>query len=66
MDSELKNVGSSFRFTLLAIKTIKDQNENKGIIECPKCKGELHFTRAFSNGHIWGKCKTENCLSWAT
>ncbi len=36
----------------------------QGVIECPLCKGKLHYTVAACNGHIWGKCETENCLSW--
>jgi len=35
-----------------------------GSIECPKCKGELHYSIAGGNHHIWGRCKTEGCLSW--
>lgn len=48
-----------------ALKIIKDLKENQGIIECPRCKGRLNYTRAESNGHVWGNCKTENCLNWA-
>jgi hypothetical protein len=49
---------------LLALSEIKKHKENQGIIECPKCKGKLHFTRAKINGHVWGKCETDDCLSW--
>ncbi len=35
-----------------------------GIIECPACEGELHYSVSGGNHHIWGKCKTEGCLSW--
>lgn len=34
------------------------------IIECPKCKGKLHLTQSAYNGHVWGKCETEGCVSW--
>jgi hypothetical protein len=34
-----------------------------GVIECPKCSNSLHWTRA-SNGHVWGKCKTDKCMGW--
>lgn len=35
-----------------------------GVIECPKCKGRLHYSRAASNGHVWGKCDTPHCIAW--
>ena len=46
-----------------ALVIIGELKEDQGKIKCPKCEGELHYTRA-KNGHVWGKCKTENCLSW--
>ena len=36
----------------------------QGVIECPVCKGNLHLSQAASNGHVWGKCETEGCVSW--
>jgi len=47
-----------------AFSLIAKQEGNRGKIECPKCEGDLHWSRASLNGHVWGKCKTENCLSW--
>ncbi len=35
-----------------------------GIVECPKCKGKLHYNVASLNGHVWGKCETKDCLAW--
>ncbi len=55
---------SNIKHILEAYKIITPLKENRGKIECPKCKGELNYSRAKSNGHVWGKCKTENCLSW--
>ena len=56
------------------IQLIKDQtgaklNEpgnkgSRGIVICPKCNGDLMYTVASSNGHIWGKCKTKDCIQW--
>lgn len=34
------------------------------VIECPACKGKLHLSQAASNGHVWGKCETDGCVSW--
>lgn len=32
-------------------------------IPCPVCKGDLVYSVA-SNGHMWGKCRTEGCVEW--
>jgi hypothetical protein len=34
------------------------------VIECPACGGRLHLSQAASNGHVWGKCETADCVSW--
>lgn len=34
------------------------------VIDCPACGGRLHLSQAASNGHVWGKCETEDCVSW--
>ena len=36
----------------------------KGVEECPVCKGKLHMTHSAYNGHVWGKCETDDCLAW--
>ena len=53
-----------FKNMLSALKTIKEKKEPAGKITCPECGGNLHYTKASSNGHIWGKCQTEGCLAW--
>jgi hypothetical protein len=63
-DEEKKEVGSGFKNILEALKLIAKETGNQGKIKCPKCSNDLHWTRASSNKHVWGKCKTENCLSW--
>lgn len=46
-------------------KGLKKGNGGAGKVECPVCKtGELHYTVAGCNGHMWGKCSTPNCVSW--
>ena len=35
-----------------------------GIVECPICQGKLHVRHHKLNGHIWGQCETEGCVSW--
>lgn len=38
-------------------KHIDKTGQQAGKIECPSCKGDLHYTKASTNGHIWAKCK---------
>ena len=58
---------SDYKFSILyimeALGKIQDLKENSGTIECPKCKGDLMYRRA-KNGHVWGRCKTPDCISW--
>ncbi len=35
-----------------------------GSIPCPICTKPLHLSQAGENGHVWGKCETEGCVSW--
>lgn len=34
------------------------------IVECPICRGRMHFTVSNYNGHTSGKCETEGCLNY--
>lgn len=34
------------------------------VIACPICKGRLHLSQAACNGHVHGKCETDDCVSW--
>lgn len=40
----------------------KDMN-NRGIVECPICKGRMAFSIASCNGHVWLACETQGCWS---
>ena len=42
-------------------KPLLDRQE---VVECPICKGKLHLSQSAYNGHVWGKCETQDCLSW--
>lgn len=35
-----------------------------GVVVCPICKGKLHVRHSGYNGHVWGKCETDGCVSW--
>jgi hypothetical protein len=43
----------------------KKGNGGRGCITCPVCeKGQLHYSVASYNGHMWGKCSTDDCVAW--
>jgi hypothetical protein len=48
----------------IAIKEEHAGHDWQGVKECPICGGDLHLTHAAYNGHVHGKCETENCVSW--
>lgn len=44
---------------------LKKGNGGGGRLLCPICKrGTLYYSVASLNGHIWGKCSTDGCVSW--
>jgi hypothetical protein len=56
-----------FMTSIPLISRIKKERKGsnwKGIEKCPVCEGKLHMTHSSYNGHVWGKCETENCLNW--
>lgn len=49
------------------IERIKREHKGedwRGVEVCPVCGGKLHMTHSSFNGHVWGKCETDDCLSW--
>ena len=45
--------------------TKKNRVAKQEAIDCPTgCGGKLHLSQAAYNGHVWGKCTTEGCVSW--
>jgi ssDNA-binding Zn-finger/Zn-ribbon topoisomerase 1 len=59
--------GTSFEGVVKAIREIKKLNPDKtkdarGEITCPVCKGVLKYSISGYNGHIWGACKTKDCI----
>lgn len=64
---------SSIR-TLKALRAASDDarlhdyrkgNGGQGDIKCPCCEsGRLRYSVAHTNGHLWGKCSTPECVSW--
>lgn len=54
----------AFKGILQALTLIQKEEGNSGKIKCPLCGNHLHWRRALSNKHVWGKCESANCLSW--
>ena len=56
------------KYMFEALAEIKKQAPKKcdcgGFIKCPQCGKRLKWSMSGINGHVWGKCETENCLSW--
>ena len=45
-------------------KGFKMGNGGRGKIDCPVCHGDLRYSVASVNGHMWGACSTEGCVRW--
>lgn len=53
--------------TLELIGAVKERHKGadwNGVEVCPVCKGNLAMSHSAYNGHVWGKCETEGCVSW--
>lgn len=50
------------------VAEFREKNKGKDAQEsfpCPACeKGTLNLSISAYNGHVWGKCTTDNCLAW--
>lgn len=50
------------------VKDFRTRNKGKSaqeVVDCPACgTGKLHLSISSYNGHVWGRCTTENCLAW--
>lgn len=51
------------------IREIKSQHKGqdwRGVVDCPACgvKEALHLSHSGYNGHVHGRCETDNCLAW--
>jgi len=68
VEAEERAADEIMHLTTAAIKICRDDAGGKrgvaGDVECPKCKGRLHYTVAAVNGHLWGRCATPDCLAW--
>lgn len=69
--ADAKQAAESFERAMTARKAIVEHagpHQNgvgkSGVIECPNCKGQLHYSRAGRNGHVMAKCETDGCVVW--
>lgn len=62
--AQKKEAQERFAVISKAIQAIQKTGNASGIIVCPKCGENLHYSVAKSNGHVWGRCSTAGCLSW--
>lgn len=67
-ENEEKIFKKRLNSTMRAISAFNEKYPGKvnaqDIMECPECKGRLHLSKCSYNGHVWGKCETEGCLTW--
>lgn len=67
MSDEMKELMKNMELSLPVMEQVKKDHKGEdwvGMVECPKCKGELQVSHARYNGHVHGRCKTDNCLGW--
>jgi len=64
LKERMKHVNSSIKAIHEKHGSGKPESQIFDSIECPQCKGVLEYTVSSYNGHIHGRCKTDDCLSW--
>lgn len=66
-DRVLEAMMERFTRTLPLISQIKEEHHGTnwaGVVVCPICSGNLHLSHAACNGHVHGKCETDDCVSF--
>jgi hypothetical protein len=43
---------------------VKEPIGKAEVITCPACGGRLHLSQSSYNGHVHGKCETQDCVNW--
>ena len=59
-DRRLNNVFAALKL----VDEIKPKPGTTGAVECPVCQGKVNWSCSSHNGHVWGKCETEDCVAW--
>ncbi len=60
----LEDVGDVLRCMIAAKEKYKEAGERYGMMQCPKCKGMIHWMVNGSRGHTAGRCETDDCIQW--
>jgi hypothetical protein len=62
IDKAIQNI----KIAMPLISKIKEEYPDGGIgtKDCPVCGDKFHFSVAACNGHVHGKCETDDCLSF--
>ena len=64
---------NQFTDVLVALRAAKADAAQKGYkrghggnseMTCPICSGRLRYSVASVNGHVWGRCETDGCVTW--
>ncbi len=66
-DDQIAMATARMKKTLPLVARVKAEHKGEswhGTEPCPVCGGVLHLTHAACNGHVWGRCETEECVSW--
>jgi hypothetical protein len=66
-EDETTRLMDRFLLTLPLCEEIKETHKGKdwtGVVKCPACGGSLHVSHAGLNGHVWGRCEVDGCVSW--
>ena len=66
-DEEIQRTIARFMTAGAVIAEVKKEHKGRnwtGTKDCPVCGGKLHMSHAACNGHVHGRCETDDCLAW--
>lgn len=66
-DAAMQASMDRMKLTLPVVGKVKKEHKGEnwqGVVVCPVCGGELSLSHAACNGHVWGRCATDGCVSW--
>lgn len=59
-----KSIADTLRALQAVMAVTQGARGVHGTITCPICGGDLRYSVAASNGHVWGACSTSDCVRW--
>lgn len=67
-DREIEESDRRMRLVLPIVTQVKMDHRGQnwlGEVDCPTgCGGKLSLSHSAYNGHVWGRCSTNNCVAW--